>query len=348
MAGAERHAGAAVTGFAALLPPIRPVAAPPAERLLREPTRFTLDQAAHLLAPGGDVLALRYRTVARLGYPQGEIGVPRPEQRQLAVTTFGLVGAGGVLPRHFTGLVGAEQRKRSEALHAFLDLGASRFTGLFVKAGEKYRPTRDPAPAERGLAAVIGLATPHLAGRLGLELQRLLYHAGNLASRSRSAARLQSMLEEETGLPVTIEEFAGGWIRLPPTEQTRLAGGEPRGGRGRGLGGQHAVLGQGAVAGAQTWDSQARFVIRIGPLDRAGFEAMLPGTPQHRRVLAMTRLFVGLDTSFAINPVLAAEAVPPLALGVGRLGWSSWLTTPRARRRDGEEPRFEASQVTSL
>jgi predicted component of type VI protein secretion system len=31
------------------------------------------------------------------------------------------------------------------------------------------------------------------------------------------------MLEEETDVPVAIEEFAGGWIRLPPTEQTRLA-----------------------------------------------------------------------------------------------------------------------------
>jgi type VI secretion system protein ImpH len=340
MAGAERDAGAAVN---VLPPPIRPLPTAPRARLIQEPTRFSLDQAAHLLAPGGDVLALRYRTVLRLGYPEGEIGPPRAEGRQLPVTTFGLVGAGGVLPRHFTALVGTEQRKRSEALHAFLDLGASRFTGLFVKAGDKYRPTRDPAPAERALAAVIGLATPHLEGRLGLDLPRLLYHAGNLASRSRSAARLQAMLEEETGLPVRIEEFAGGWIRLPPSERTRLAGG----GRGRVIGGQHAVLGQGAVAGAETWDSQARFIIRLGPLDRERFESMLPGTPQHGRILALARLFAGLDTSFAVNPVLAAEAIPPLALGQGRLGWSSWLTAPRPRRRDGTEPRFEGSLVTN-
>jgi type VI secretion system protein ImpH len=340
MAGAERHAGAVVN---ALPPSIRSLPAAPRARLLQEPTRFSLDQAAHLLAPGGEVLALRYRTVLRLGYPEGEIGVPRAEGTQLPVATFGLVGAGGVLPRHYTAMVGAEQRKRSEALHAFLDLSASRFTGLFVKAGDKYRATRDPVPTERALAAVIGLATPHLEGRLGLDLPRLLYHAGNLASRSRSAARLQAMLEEETGLRVRIEEFAGGWIRLPLGERTRLAGG----GRGRATGGQHAVLGQGAVAGAETWDSQARFTIRIGPLDRASFEAMLPGTPRHDRVLALAGLFAGLDTSFAVNPVLAAEAIPPLSLGKSRLGWSSWLTTPRQRRRDGTEPRFEGSLVTA-
>lgn len=326
----------------ALPPPIRPVDAAPRDRLLREATRFTLDQAAHLLAPGGDVMALHYRSVLRLGYPLGEVGALRPGSLHLATPTFGLVGAGGVLPRHYTALAGAEQRKRSEALQRFLDLNASRFTGLFIKAGEKYRPTRAPAPAERALAAVVGLATPHQAGRLGLPLETLLFHAGNLAARSRSAARLQAMLEEETGVAVRVEEFAGGWLRLPKTERTRLAGG----GRGHGATGQHAVLGQGAVAGAETWDSQARFTIRLGPVALAEFEALLPGTPRHARILSLARLFTGLDTDFAINPVLAAAAIPPLALGQGRLGWSSWLTAPKPRRRDGGEAHFDASFIT--
>lgn len=325
------------------VPAVRAPPAPPRERLAREAVRFSLDQAAHLLAPGGDVMALHYRTSLRLGYPAGEVGPLRPDQKELVTPTFGLVGAGGVLPRHFTALVGGEQRKRSEALHRFLDLAGSRFTGLFIKAGEKYRPTQEPRPADRALAAVTGLATPHQAERLGLPLATLLFHAGNLASRSRSAARLQALLEEETGVAVAIEEFAGGWIRLPPGERTRLAGG----GRGRGATGQHASLGRGAVIGAETWDSQARFVIRLGPLDRPEFEALLPGTPRHARILALTRLFVGLDTGFAINPVLAAAAIPPLALGQGRLGWSSWLGLPRPRRRDGAEARFDGAPVTT-
>ena len=33
---------------------------------------------------------------------------------------------------------------------------SSRFAGLFVMAGAKYRPTSNPVPAERALAAVIG------------------------------------------------------------------------------------------------------------------------------------------------------------------------------------------------
>ena len=323
---------------------VQPLPAAPRDRLAREPGRFTLDQAAFIAAPGSDPLALRYRTVVRLGYPLGEVAQFRPDMArpELAVPTFGLVGAGGVLPRHHTATVGAEIRKRSMALHVFLDLLGSRFTGLFVRAGAKYRPSRDPVPAERGLAAAIGMATPHLDGRLGLPLETLLFHAGNLAARTRSADRLQAMLEEETGGAVAIGEFAGGWLRLPPAEQTRLAGG----GRGRLAEGQHARLGEGAVLGAETWDAQARFSIRLGPLDHATFEASLPGTPRHARVVALARLFAGLDTGFMVNPVLAAAEVPALALGRGaRLGWSTWLTAPRPRRRDGTEARFEPGLI---
>lgn len=311
------------------------------QRLIATPGRFDLDQAARVAAPGGDVLELRYRTVARLGFPAGEVLAYRPEQRELVIATFGLIGPGGVLPRHQTALVAAEQRKRSRALHHFMDMLANRFTGLYVLAGARYRPTADPAPAERVLAAAIGLETPGLMARAGVARETALYHAGHLAARSRSAARLAAMLEEEAGAPVRIEEFAGRWVRLPPRERTRLAGG----GRGTAAEGQHARLGEGALLGAETWDAQARLVVRIGPVEARRFAMLLPGRPLHVRMAALTRLFVGPDTGFAIAPVLEAGAIGPLPLGVGggRLGWTSWLSLPpgRARRRPGTEPCFE-------
>jgi type VI secretion system protein ImpH len=319
--------------------------APTAEQLLlRQPGRFALDAAAGIAAEG-DVLSVRFRTVARLGHPLGEVVEARPKSGEMTVSGFGLVGPGGVLPRHMTAAAAAELRRRSPALHVFLDLLGGRFTGLFIRAGAKYRPTRDPVPAERALAAAIGLGTPQLAERTGLPLPVLLYHAGNLASRSRSASRLAAMLEEETGCPTQIEEFTGGWVRLPPEERTRMAGGNPQRGRpGRLAEGQHAQLGGGAVLGSETWDAQSRFAIRIGPLDRAAFEALLPGTPGHARIATLARLFVGLDVGFVLNPVLDVKDVGPLALGrAARLGWTSWLTAPLPRRQHGAEPRFEVA-----
>jgi hypothetical protein len=102
---------------------------------------------------------------------------------------------------------------------------ARRSVGLFPKAGSKYRPTRNPEPTTDALSATIGMGTAHLDGRMRVKREDLLYHAGNLASRTRSAERLRAMLEAETGRKVEIEEFAGGYIRLPESEQTRM----PRG-----------------------------------------------------------------------------------------------------------------------
>jgi type VI secretion system protein ImpH len=304
----------------------------PVERIQREPARFSLDQAVAVLAPGRDPAEVVYRTPARLGAPAGEVAQARPDTQEIVTPTFGLIGPGGVLPRHYTALVGAEARRRSTALHGFLDMLARRFTGLFVKAGAKYRPSRDPRPAEAVLSAAVGLGTPRLVEQAGAPLQALLYHAGALASRTRSAERLRGMLSEETGGPVRIVEFAGGWVRLPESEQTRLPG--------RGRAAAHVRLGVDAALGVQVWDPSARFLLQLGPLRLAEFMSLLPGAPLHARLVALTRLQVGLEQEFAFNPVLAAAEVPPLRLGAqggARLGWSSWLTAPRPRRTDAAE-----------
>lgn len=303
----------------------------PREKLAAEPARFSLDQAVAVLAPGRDPVELSYRTQARLGAPGGEVAGSNVATGEITTPTFGLIGPGGVLPRHYTATVAAEARKRSTALHSFLDMLARRFTGLFVKAGAKYRPARDPVPAERVLAAASGLGTPHLVARLATPLPALLYHAGALAARSRSAERLRGLLTEETGTPVEIVEFAGGWIRLPEAEQSRMAA--------RGRPGANCGLGVDAALGAQAWDPSARFLLRLGPLKLKEFEALLPGAPLHGRLVELIRLQVGLEQDFALNPVLAADQVPPLKLGLGgaRLGWTGWLTTPRPRRTDARE-----------
>lgn len=307
-----------------------PRAPTPLERLQREPTRFSLDQAVAVLAAGRDPVDLRYVTSARLGAPAGEVQQARPATGELITPTFGLIGPGGVLPRHYTARVDSELRKRSTALQDFFDLLARRFTGLYVKAGAKNRPTRDPRGVERVQAAAVGLGTPHLAPALATPLPTVLYHAGGLAARSRSVERLRGMLSEETGAEVQIVEFAGGWVRLPPAEQSRLPGpGQP---------GRYLQLGIDAAIGSQVWDPPARFLIRLGPLSRRDFEALLPGTPLHARLVELTRLHVGPEQDFAFNPTLAANEVPALRLaaapeGAARLGWTSWLTAARPRRQ---------------
>lgn len=309
-------------------PPLSPLA-----RLAAEPTRFDLDQAAHVLAPGAPE-SLAFRAVARLAYPGGEVVAADLGARALTLPAFGLVGPGGALPRHWTGSVAAERRKRSEALQAFLELLGRRFAAQFLVAGARTRPARNPELAEAALAAAIGLATPHLAERLSAPLSAVLHHAGHLSNRLRSAERLAALLAEEAAMPVAIVEFAGGWLRVPESERTRLPGPGTPPGFGR--------LGYDAMAGAEVFDPQARFVVRVGPLDAAGFARLLPGAALHRRLSELARLHVWPEQDFVFNPVLDPRALPDCRLGAGavRLGWTSWLPASTPRRAAADEARL--------
>lgn len=338
----------AATARRAAEPPPSPalVSIPPVDRLRRDPSRFDLDQAMAVAIAAsrgvpGEPEALRLRSSPRLSMPSGPVVGARPDEGELTLGTFGLVGSGGVLPRHHTAMVAAELRKRSSALHAFLDLLARRMVGLYAKAGAKYRPTRNTGPTGDALSAAVGMGTPNLDGRMRIPHEDLLFHSGNLASRTRSAERLRAMLEAETGRRVEIEEFAGGFIRLPAEEQTRMPKGRAPV--------QHAALGVSAVAGSQVWDPQARFIIRFGPLTRQEFEALLPGSPAWLRVTQLARLFVGPDTSFAVNLVLRKEEVPAASTGGGmggaRLGWTSWSGASRPRAADARDALFEPREV---
>jgi type VI secretion system protein ImpH len=317
--------------------PSAPVPAAPAptplDRLAAAPELFDLDQAAFVIAPGADAVELPFAAVARLHLPLAEVARAEPVTQSLASPLFGLIGPGGVLPRHYTATTAAEARRRSRALQRFLELLARRFTGMWVRAGAKYRPTRDPAPTERALDALAGMGTPGLAGRLAVPAPSLRYHAGHLAHRTRSAARLAAMLSEEAGTPVEIVEFAGGWLRLPVAEQTRL-------------GRAHAALGAGAAAGAQIWDPQARFLIRLGPLDAEAFARLLPGEPLFERLCGLTRLFVGPEQEFVLNPLLRADAVPAARSGGARLGYTAWTGTSRPRRAPAGEAMLRPPPIT--
>ena len=65
------------------------------------------------------------------------------------------------------------------------------------------------------------------------------------------------------------------------------------------------------------------------------------------------RAYVGFEVGFAVNPVLACDAVPPLALtppGEGArplLGWNTWLPASPAmpRRTDAGDALFESEIV---
>jgi type VI secretion system protein ImpH len=220
----------------------------------------------------------------------------------------------------------------------------------FAVAGAKYRPHRaadvgalaaSPEradPVAESLLSLTGYGTPHLADRLLAGPAALRHYAGFFAAHPRSADRLEALASDWLGRQVKVEQFAGAWLALSVDQRSHL---------GVGLSsGKFSQLSVDAAAGVRAWDQQARIVLRIGPLDLAYFERLLPDQRLLRELIALLRAYVGFEVGFAVNPVLARDAVPALALtppgrqGVGHarplLGWNPWLPTSRATRRQGD------------
>jgi type VI secretion system protein ImpH len=345
MAGAGRGTGAAVR---------RPLSA--IKLLLTEPYRFRFDAALRILMrtrrTGDPAAAAEFRTQPGRFYPAGEVTsvVRTTETRKprMTVAMIGLIGSGGALPRLYETLAGASVRRGSSALHDFIDLLSNRMVSFFGQAGIKYRLHRSaevaslgtaPDPVSRAVLALTGYGTDGLIERLEAGTDPLLHYAGLLAMRPRSAERLSALISDWLGRPVEVRQFAGAWLSLPPEQRTSL----PR----LGSTGSWNTLGGGAAIGVRSWDPHARIVLSIGPLDRAAFEAVLPDQPGYRRLVSLVQAFLGPETGFAINPVLAGAARFPLRLdraGPFRLGWNTWISQAGGpRQSDAPDALFEVA-----
>jgi type VI secretion system protein ImpH len=330
----------------------------PQEALAQTPRRFGFDAAIRVLTLSrrnqDPAEVAHFRSPAGLTYPPADVleyrGTGKPD---ITVGMMGLTGPSGVLPRHYTDTNVQALRNRSSSLHVFLDTLSHRFVAFFARAGAKYRPARaaDNAaiqtppvvdPISKVLLALSGLGTAHLTDRMLIGRETLLHYAGLFAMRPRSAQVLGTMVSDWLGMRVEVIEFAGAWLSLPPDQRSRI-----------GAIGQFSQLSANAAAGIRAWDPQARIILRIGPLDRLGFERLLPDRLALHRLVSLVRAYIGFETGFAINPVLAAGAVPPLRLDATadpapRLGWNTWLE-PMAggqkRGSDADEPLFEAEII---
>ncbi|MBV8096971.1 MAG: type VI secretion system baseplate subunit TssG [Acetobacteraceae bacterium] len=339
----------------------------PYTRLIGDPRRFRFDAALRVLAHAAGnpdpAHAARFRALHSLAYPGAEVHAAEPPSDGrpplLTLGVIGLTGPAGVLPRFYTEMLLASLRNRSPAMADFLDLVAHRFIAGFAEAGTKYRLHRaaDTAHLARqrdrittSLLALVGYATPHLAERVAAGSEPLLHYAGFFAMRPRSAERLRALVSDWLGRPVQVQQFSGAWLALPRDQRTAMPAGRVRG--------AHNRLGIDATIGIRAWDPQARIVLRLGPLDRASFEALLPDRPGMHRLVSLVRAFVGLETGFAVNPVLAGEEVPPLCLASTadpppRLGWNTWVPVSGLKKHDIKRPDaadavFEANVVESF
>jgi class 3 adenylate cyclase len=154
--------------------------------------------------------------------------------------------------------------------------------------------------------------------------------------------QLEAAVSKWLGRGVRVEQATGGWAPLDRSCRIRLVSGDAAGVSNR--------LGIDTTLGMRRWQSPATMVLRIGPLDRASFEALLPDRPAAQKLVSLIRSVAGPDVEFAINPILAgSECAPPQlqsAAGVAvRLGWNTWLSREEAAAPDAGDALFPAAAL---
>ncbi|MFE0752562.1 type VI secretion system baseplate subunit TssG [Inquilinus sp. NPDC058860] len=303
------------------------------------------------LAPGEE--AIRLASATTLSFPSASVARFDPPSDpgngppRLTLGLFGLIGPSGVLPSHLTAEVNRAVRLKRPALRAFLDIFLHRLASLFYRAWAKYRL---PIAFERAGAAddpitttlfsLTGLGTDHLRGRLSVDDKAIIHYAGHFARWPRSASALAAMLSDDLGLPVAVRQFEGTWLALPPQERTVLP-------TSAAPDGNFCRLGLDAVVGERVWDVRGKFQIRVGPVSWDRFRALMPGSPELRRVAELTRLYVGPALSFNVRLVLDRREVPLLRLGgdtAPQLGWTGWAAS-RPPPHDPSDAVFEVDHV---
>jgi type VI secretion system protein ImpH len=328
------------------------------ERLFKEPYRFEYFQAVRVLelwhkrhGRGSLSDRLRFQNSTSLTFPASQLEAIHTEPRDLArdadslgaaaqtstlryirITPafMGLLGGSGVLPAHYTERV--EEHKvyqREDGPRAFLDAFSNRSLAMFHAAWSKYRLELKYELDGKDaflplLLALAGFGNGALRERVagvddGAVLDESIgYFAASIRHRPASAVQIARVLSEYFGRPVKAEQFVGCWYDVPAAQQTIL-------------GAPNAVLGQGAMAGQRVWQRDLRLRLSIGPLDRAGFNAFLPGGRAARALKSMVTMFTGVTLEYEVELVLRAADVKGVDLDPdgypGRLGWDAYLVT---------------------
>ncbi|MGE5570093.1 MAG: type VI secretion system baseplate subunit TssG [Rhodospirillales bacterium] len=322
------------------------------QELMEEPYRFEFFQAVRLLerfsrgrTPVGrfakpQTEVVRFGAASSLAFPASEIQSIEPRNGEpplMRVNFMGLTGPEGLLPLYYTQLVAERVRARDTAMRDFLDIFNHRMVSLFYQAWEKYRfgieyerSGRDQV--SRHLLDFIGLGTEGLQNRQAISDYSLMYYAGLLSQRPRSAVVLRRLLEDYFEVPVAIEQFAGAWYRLSPDMQCCMDRDAP---------GDSERVGIGAVVGDEVWDEQSRVRIVLGPLTMERYLDFLPTGTAFEPLRALTRFFSGNEFDFEVRLVLERGEVPPCELGredAGgpQLGWTSWVKSAPMGRDPGD------------
>jgi type VI secretion system protein ImpH len=247
---------------------------------------------------------------------------------------FGYLGPNAPLPTHLTEFVQLRYLNHGDSTWlGFLDSLCHRFATHFYRAWSQASPavSHDRPHESRfrlQFGAMVGYGTQGAFGRDTVPDDAKLFFAGQLISPVRTKERIESVLQSYFGVPVQVQEWVGQWLAIPNSELSQV-GTTDR---------VESRLGVSAILGSRVWDRQCNICIEIGPLSEMQFRKFLPNGDSIQSLRDWMRTLVGFEFNWHAKLVLAAPQVPATKVGIGQLGWDTWLgCEPRTEHGDEVE-----------
>jgi len=295
------------------------------DALLTQGHRYAFFQALRLLRlrnTDAQTFArqVRVRPAVSLAFPDRDIEqIERLDNGKYRITAnfFGLYGVTSPLPTFYTEDLITEHLQGNDTPREFLDIVHAALYPLLFQAWEKNRlwlavSEQHDTKRLRQLCALIGMGG---VKHVDHDIRSLLPHAGNFNQFPRSALGLESLLRGLfQDLPVNVEPCVTDTVSIPQAERCLLSE-------------QACKLGESALLGIQMTERTGSLLVHIGPIPPEQLNALLPGSPDHERLVRAISLYL-------LSPLrcVLALKVPPqhrqgarLGQGWALLGWNTWL-----------------------
>ncbi|WP_248805161.1 type VI secretion system baseplate subunit TssG [Pseudomonas sp. MWU13-2100] len=252
-------------------------------------------------------LAFEPAMIAQLRLREGRAGL-------LAVNFFGLTGANGPMPLHFSEDVLSRQINHGDSTLAhFLDVFHHRLLSLLYRSWARVRPeVWADRPADDRFADYVSAFSP---GELSALPQGARFYAPQFIDQRRSAAGLLALVRDLLRLPVALSTLARHRAVLAFDERLQL-----------GRRSESARLGGAALLGRCQWNIQHSFCLHLGPLPWSDYQQLLPGGRYFEPLCQLVERYVGPTLQWDLDLRLQAAQRPRLQLGAQLgLGRACWL-----------------------
>lgn len=295
------------------------------------------DEALRFVGEYGAAFQALYRSTAQSGQlapadGDGALTTSGPERVQ--INFMGVAGAAGLLPLHYTRLIGSRLKQKDRALADFIDIFNHRLIALFYRAWLKYRLpyqyeqarlTEQTDPITAVLQGLVG-------DRSDTPMASQLYFAGHFQRACRSAGNLGAMLSALLGTKVDIAQFQGHWVPIDLHDRAML--------------GARQRLGDGILLGKRYWDISAGITIHVGPFLMQDYKKWLPGSENFALLVRLIDRYVPLNIKINLRFAVIYEPSQEKRLGEGvSLKRTAWL---RRSHVDAVEQENSVSNATQL